>query len=35
MITLSRQDQLTQDTERQIVSHNEYGVARSCWKALR
>jgi hypothetical protein len=35
MITLSREDVLTQDTERSIVAHNEYGVLRSCWKALR
>ncbi|AGA64760.1 hypothetical protein B488_07680 [Liberibacter crescens BT-1] len=28
----SRNDILTDKTARQILAHNSYGAARSCWK---
>lgn len=32
-ILMSRDDLLTEETERLILAHNEFGVARACWKA--
>lgn len=31
-ILIHPNDQLTQETGREILAHNRNGVARSCWK---
>ena len=31
-ILVSPQDVLSEDTEREILSHNRFGVAKGCWE---